>query len=63
MNNLTPREKEVLSLAAKGMMYKEIASELGISNDTVSTTLGHVYGKLGVSNKTEATLIYHGIGV
>jgi DNA-binding NarL/FixJ family response regulator len=51
---LTPREKEVLELTAKGLLYKEIASQLGIGFGTVRQHLYKIYEKLHVQNKTEA---------
>ena len=51
---LTPREKDVLELLAKGMLYKEIAEQLGISFHTVRQHIGKIYEKLHVQNKTEA---------
>lgn len=51
---LTAREKDVLELLAKGMLYKEIAEELGISFHTVRQHICKIYEKLHVQNKTEA---------
>jgi DNA-binding NarL/FixJ family response regulator len=51
---LSPREKEVLELLAKGMLYKEIAEQLQISFHTVRQHIGRIYEKLHVQNKTEA---------
>jgi DNA-binding NarL/FixJ family response regulator len=51
---LTPRETEVLNLIAKGLLYKEIADQLGISFHTVRQHIGKIYEKLHVQNKTEA---------
>jgi DNA-binding NarL/FixJ family response regulator len=51
---LTPREKEVLNLVAKGLLYKEIAEQLQISFHTVRQHIGRIYEKLHVQNKTEA---------
>ncbi len=51
---LSGREKEVLENLAKGMLYKEIADQLGISFHTVRQHIGNIYGKLHVQNKTEA---------
>lgn len=51
---LSPREREVLELVAKGLLYKEIAEELGISFHTVRQHIGKIYEKLHVQNKTEA---------
>ena len=51
---LSPREKEVLTLLSKGLLYKEIADKLGIGFGTVRQHLYKVYEKLHVQNKTEA---------
>jgi DNA-binding NarL/FixJ family response regulator len=51
---LTPRELATLRLTADGKANKEIASELGISERTVKTHLGHLFEKLGVASRTEA---------
>ena len=57
---LTPREREVLELIAKGLLYKEIADQLGISFNTVRQHLGTIYEKLHVHNKTEAINVVYG---
>jgi DNA-binding NarL/FixJ family response regulator len=51
---LSLREKEVLELVAKGLMYKEIAMRLVISTETVKKHLKNIYQKLHVQNKVEA---------
>ncbi len=51
---LTPREMATLRLMADGRANKEIAGELGISERTVKTHLGHLFAKLGVTSRTEA---------
>ena len=48
---LTPREREVLRLLARGYAYKEIASELFISIKTVETHASNVLRKLQLSNR------------
>jgi two-component system, NarL family, response regulator LiaR len=53
---LTRREQEVLALIARGMPNKLIARELGISEKTVKTHVGHVLAKLGVTDRTQAAL-------
>jgi DNA-binding NarL/FixJ family response regulator len=53
---LTRREHEVLRLIARGESNKRIARELGISEKTVKTHVGHVLGKLGVTDRTQAAL-------
>ena len=54
---LTPRELGTLRLIADGKSNKEIANELGISERTVKTHLGHLFEKLGVTSRTEAVKI------
>jgi DNA-binding NarL/FixJ family response regulator len=51
---LTPRELATLRLMADGKANKEIANALGISERTVKTHLGNLFGKLGVTSRTEA---------
>jgi two-component system, NarL family, response regulator LiaR len=54
---LTRREREVLELITRGRSNKRIALELGISEKTVKTHVGHVLAKLGVSDRTQAALV------
>jgi len=51
---LTPREVEVLAMLAEGHANKAIAARLAISEHTVKTHVGSVFGKLGVSTRAEA---------
>ena len=51
---LSIREKEVLELLAKGLLYKEIADKLGVTHETVKKHLKNIYQKLHVQNKIEA---------
>ena len=53
-DSLSSREKEVLTLVSKGLLYKEIANQLNISFHTVKQHIGKIYEKLHVQNKTEA---------
>jgi putative nucleotidyltransferase with HDIG domain len=54
---MSSREIDVLRRLAKGMVYKQIASELGLSTSTVRTHLHNVYGKLGAMDRAQAVLI------
>lgn len=54
---LTRREYEVLELIAAGRSNKRIAFELGISEKTVKTHVGHLLAKLGVTDRTQAALL------
>jgi DNA-binding NarL/FixJ family response regulator len=60
VETLTPREKEALTLLAKGYVYKKIASDLGISINTLRVHLRAIYDKLHVHSRTEATVKYLG---
>ena len=53
LDRLTPREREVLRLLARGYAYKEIAAELFISLKTVETHASAVLRKLQLSNRRE----------
>lgn len=57
---LTPRELELLEQLSKGLLYKEIAVELGITIGTVKQHIHKIYDKLQVNNKTEAINLYKG---
>lgn len=54
VQRLTPRERQVLELVARGLENDGIALELGIASATVAKHLEHVYEKLGVRNRTAA---------
>jgi DNA-binding NarL/FixJ family response regulator len=53
---LTPREREVLRLVARGYTNQEIATELTLSLSTVKTHLEHIIAKLDVSDRTQAAV-------
>jgi DNA-binding NarL/FixJ family response regulator len=53
-NTLTLREKEIMVLLDKGMLYKEIAESVDVTLGTLKQYIHIIYEKLGVSNKTEA---------
>ncbi len=54
IQELSPREREILEHLAKGLLYKEISAELGISQETVRKHVYNIYEKLHVSNRVEA---------
>ena len=54
-DQLTPREREVLRLLARGYAYKEIAAELFISIKTVETHASNVLRKLQLSSRHQLT--------
>ncbi len=51
---LSPREREVLELLARGYLYKEIADSLQISIPTVNTYIRRIYEKLHVRSRSQA---------
>jgi DNA-binding NarL/FixJ family response regulator len=54
---LSPRELEVLDLAALGLTNHQIAARLHVTVHAVKFHLAAVYRKLGVSNRTEAVVL------
>jgi DNA-binding NarL/FixJ family response regulator len=55
-NDLSAREREVLSLIARGRNNKEIASTLGITEGTVKCHVTMILSRLGVSDRTQAVV-------
>jgi len=53
---LSAREDQVVGLVAEGAGNREIASQLGITENTVKKSLLRIYDKLGVSNRVELVL-------
>ena len=56
VNNLTPRETEVLQFVMHGLANKEIADRMGVSVAAVKFHLQHIYEKLHVHSRTEAVI-------
>lgn len=54
---LSPRERDVLRLAASGSTNPEIARSLGLGSESVKTLLSRAFLKLGARNRTEAATI------
>ncbi|MBL7956179.1 MAG: response regulator transcription factor [Flavobacteriales bacterium] len=57
---LSDREFHVLELLAQGLLYKEIASRMEITEGTVKQHIHRIYGKMHVSNRTEAVNRFFG---
>lgn len=60
MDKLSDRERELLSLMARGKHYKEAAEQLDISTDTVRSHIRRIYRKLQVHSRTEAVVKFLG---
>ena len=56
VDDLTPRELEVLTLIAEGLPNKEIAQELTISEKTVKNHINNIFSKLHVYDRSQAML-------
>jgi len=56
VEKLTKRELEILTLLAKGYLYKEIGDHLGITLSTVRAHLHAIYEKLHVQSRTQAVV-------
>lgn len=63
LDELTPRELEVLELLAAGNSNSEIASALTISDATVKTHVGHVLTKLDVRDRVHAVIFAYESGI
>ena len=57
VEELTPREIEVLRMMAEGLGNKEIAARLGISDHTVKFHISSILAKVGASSRTEAVTL------
>lgn len=53
---LTARQIQIVNLLAKGMMDKQIAHELGLSNGTVKSHLLEIRGRLGAEDRLQVVL-------
>lgn len=54
--NLTSREFDVLNCVCLGMSNKEIANQLGLSQETVKSYMNKIFLKLNVNNRTKASM-------
>ncbi len=59
IKTLSPREMEILNQLSKGLLYKEIAVALTISQETVRKHVYNIYEKLHVNNRYEAVQIFN----
>jgi DNA-binding CsgD family transcriptional regulator len=56
--NLTAKERELIHLTLDGMTNKEIAVQMGITENTVKTHLKHIYAKTGILNKNQLLAMF-----
>lgn len=60
---LTPKEREVLTLIARGLTNEEIANALVVSETTIKTHIGRVFAKLGVRDGAHAVIAAYESGL
>lgn len=58
LSMLSPRERQILERAARGMTNAEVAADLAVSTHAVKFHLAHIYRKLGAVNRTDAAAQY-----
>ncbi len=63
LTELTARELEVFTLIGRGRANSEIAAQLGISEVTVKSHVGHIFGKLGLRDRAAAIVFAFDHGV
>ena len=57
ISRLTPREREVVNLIARGYTYRETASRMGIRVKTLENHMAHIFDKLSVASRHELTAL------
>jgi len=63
MSQLTPQQFKVLMMMSQGLLNKQVAYELGVSEATIKAHVTAIMNKLGVSNRTQAVLAANHLSV
>jgi FixJ family two-component response regulator len=61
--SLTPRERQIMALVTAGLMNKEVAFRIGISEMTVKIHRGHMMRKMGMKSLADLVLVAEDLGV
>jgi len=62
-SSLTPREREIMALVASGLMSKQIAAQIGLSEITVKIHRGHVMKKMGARSLADLVRMAEALGL
>jgi DNA-binding NarL/FixJ family response regulator len=62
MQSLTPQQTRVLSMLAEGLLNKQIAYELGVSEATIKAHVSAILQKLDVDSRTQAVIMLNKMG-
>ncbi|WP_395448156.1 response regulator [Aminobacter sp. UC22_36] len=62
LQSLTPQQTRVLGMLAEGLLNKQIAYELGVSEATIKAHVSAILQKLGVDSRTQAVILLSKIG-
>jgi FixJ family two-component response regulator len=60
---LTPRKRQIMALVTDGLLNKQVAAKIGISEMTVKIHRGHVMRKMGARSLADRVLIAERLGV
>jgi len=58
-SDLTPRQRQIMVLAAEGLSNKQIARQFNLTEGTVKIHLHKIYQRLGISNRTSLAAFVH----
>ena len=58
MDQLTPREKQIVSLIVSGKRNKQIASALGVTTGTINVHVNNILAKAGVHSRTALAVLF-----